>query len=128
MIRSSLVIAALSISSATLAQTPASVITDMIAYAQIPAPLNPTCSYHVVNMAVTITDNELSYSAATKLFGGTAVSTVTTTKVKYNTLVTTKYALQMREFTAGNVAPADRNGAVTLGWAETKPLMAGTPL
>ena len=126
MFRPSLLFAALVLATVSSAQTPASVITDMIAYAQMPAPVNPTCSFHVVNMAVTITDNELSYSAATKLFGGNAISSATGMKVKYNTLTTSKMPLQMREFTAGNVAPADRSASVTMGWAETKPLLLGS--
>lgn len=126
MLRPALFIAALALTPVSFAQTAASVITDMIAYAQMPAPINPTCSYHVVHMGVTITDNELNYSAATKLFGGSDISSATGTKVKYNTLVTSKLPLQMREFTAGSVVPADRSGSVTLGWEGTKPLLLGS--
>lgn len=108
------------------ATTAADVIKDMVAYVKMPAPVNPTCSYHVVNTSVSIADKALSYSAASKLFTGTAVAVVMGSKVSYNTLVTTKFPLKMQEFAAGNVAPTERSAAVSFGWAGANSAVLGT--
>lgn len=105
---------------------PVDVIKDMIGYAKMPAPMNPTCSYHVVNVSVSIGDKALSYSAASKLFTGTATQVVMGSKVQYNTLGTTKFPLAMREFTAGNNTPADRSADVSFGWAGANSAVLGT--
>lgn len=107
-------------------QSAADVIKDMVGYVKMPAPVNPACSFHVVNTTVSIADKNLSYSAASKLFTGTSVAVVMGSKVSYNTLVTTKFPLKMHEFTAGNVAPVEYSGAVSFGWAGANSAMLGT--
>ncbi len=109
-------------------QTPnaADVIKDMVGYVKMPAPVNPNCSFHVVNTSVSIADKTLSYSAASKLFTGTAIGVVAGSKVTYNTLVTTKFPLKMQEFTAGTMAPVERSAAVTFGWAGASSAVLGT--
>gem|GEM_PF-5577123 len=109
-------------------QTPnaSDVIKDMVAYVKIPAPVNPACSYHVVNTSVSIADKSLSYAAASKLFTGTAIGVVAGSKVTYNTLGTNKIPLKMQEFTAGTVAPVERSAAVSFGWAGATSNVLGT--
>lgn len=115
------------ISAPLLAQsTAADVMKDMIGYVKMPAPLNPTCNYHVVNVSVSIADKGLSYSAASKLLTGSATQVVAGSRVQYNTLVTTKYPLAMREFSAGNITPVDRRADVSFGWAGDKSATLGT--
>lgn len=109
------------------AQTPnaAAVITDLIAYAKIPAPINPHCSYHVVNVSLTVTDNELSYSGSGQLFTGTGAATVFGSKVVYNTMSTSRLPLQLSEYSAGKAKGADRTATATFGWAGSKPQVLG---
>lgn len=112
-----------------LAQTPtaATVIADMVAYVKIPAPVNPNCAFHAVSTTVTLTDKNLSYAAASKLFAGTATAQVLGSKVVYNTLVSSRVPFSLREFTAGNATSmADRKASVSLGWAGAKPTLLGT--
>lgn len=102
------------------------VVRDMVAYVKMPAPLNPKCNHHVVNMSMTITDRGVSYAAATKLFTAVASQTPAGSRVPYNIMATSKFPLVMREFSAGNITPADRMADASFGWPGDKTNVLGT--